>query len=242
MTAVATSADILDEIRSGPHWKVVIRPQSFEKERILTPTDCWAVLEESQVWLRGRQYPGIDDENREPGEDWVASWVESRGRSEYWRFFQSGLFVHYFGFREDMPSWRSEADRKYGSRSPEPSGYLDVDNALYTCTEIFEFTERLMRAVVIGQQPVTPMVRIGMHNIRNRTLSAASPWLLPDLRHTAAEHLEHSWQLDRFGLTDYPAQQAREATRWFLEYFGLSLPDMVLKPDQEKLFGRELYC
>lgn len=242
MTAVATSADVLDEIRNGPHWKVVIRPQSFEKERVRTLNECWAVVEESQVWLRGRPYPRIDDGNRGMGEDWIASWTESSGRNEYWRFFQSGQFVHYFGFREDMPSWRSEADRRYGSCSPEPNGYLDLDNALYTCTAIFKFTEQLMTADAIGPRAIPPVVRIGMHDIRNRTLFAASPWLLPDHRHATEERLENSWQVDWIGLMDHPAQQAREATRWFLERFGLRLPDMVLKPDQEKLFGRELYC
>lgn len=239
MTATATSADILDDIRGGPHWKVVIRPQSFEQERIAMLDDCLTAVRDSQVWLHGRHYP-CRGENRAMGEDWVAAWAESRGRSEYWRLFQSGQFVHYFTFMEDMPSWRSESDRQYGNRSPEANGYLDVDNVLYTCTEIFEFTARLMAAGVLGPLDESPVVRIGMEQIRNRTLCAAFPWVLPDVRQATTDCLEHSWRVVGPGVSDEAAKQAREATRWFLDRFGMKTTDIVLKPDQERILRRRL--
>lgn len=238
MTATATSTDILGEIRGGPHWKVVIRPQSFEQERIATLGDCLIAVKDSRVWLGGRSYPGLDREDR--GEDWVAAWAESRGRSEYWRLFQSGQFVHYFTFREDMPSWRTEDDRKYGKRSPEPNGYLDVGNLLYTCTEIFEFTACLMAAGILGPPDESPVVRIGMEHVRNRTLCAAFPWVLPDFRHAITDCLEHSRRVVGPGVSDEAAKQAREATRWFLDRFGMTTTDVVLKPEQEKILRRRL--
>lgn len=237
MTATATSTDILDEIRSGPHWKVVVRPQSFEPERIATLGDCRTAVDASQVWLRGRPYP-CRDENLERGEDWLASCVESfEKRREYWRFFQSGQFVHYFTFREDMPSWRIEADRQYGNH---PSGYLDVDNVLYTCTEIFEFVARLMAAGVLGTPNEAPVVRIGMQHIKDRALSAAFPWVLPDFCRATSDCLEHSWRVVGPGVYDEAAKQAREATSWFLERFGMKTTDIVLKPEQEKILRRRL--
>ena len=104
MTATATSTDSLDKIRNGPHWKVVVRPPSFEPERIPMLDDYRTAVEDSQVRLRGWPYPYLD-ENLERGEDWIASCVESfEERREYWRFFQSGLFVHFFSFWDDRPS------------------------------------------------------------------------------------------------------------------------------------------
>ncbi len=240
MTATATSTDILDAIRNGPHWKVVIRPQSFEQERIPTLGDCLSAVRDSQVWLRGRPYPCLD-ENLERGEDWIASCVEAfEERREYWRLFQSGLFVHYFTFREDMPSWRAEVDRKYGNPASRPNGYLDVDNVLYTCTEIFEFTASLMATGALGAQHEAPVVRIGMQHIEDRALSASFPWELPDFRRATSDCLEYDWRVVGPGVYDEAAKQAREATRWFLDRFGMRITDIVLKPDQERILRRSL--
>ena len=245
MTATATSTDILDEIRSGPHWKVVVRPQSFEPERIATLGDCLSAVWDSQVRLRGWPYPYLD-ENLERGEDWLASCVETfEERREYWRFFQSGLFVHYFGFWEDRPSWRSEIEGRYrtwglAADGFSPNGFLDVDNALYTFTEIFEFTACLMAAGALGARHEAPVVRIGMYQIRDRALSATFPRIVDPHHQSTSDCLEHSWRVVGPGIQDEAAKQAREATRWFLDRFGMKTTDIVLKPDQEKILRRRL--
>lgn len=45
MVATATSADIVDEIRGQPHWKVVIHPAAFEQERIPSLDEGWRIIE-----------------------------------------------------------------------------------------------------------------------------------------------------------------------------------------------------
>ena len=245
MTATATSADILDDIRGGPHWKVVIRPQSFEQERIPTLDACLTAVEDSQVWLRGWSYPYLG-ENLERGKDWIASCVEAfEERREYWRFFQSGLFVHYFSFWEDRPSWRSEAEeryRKWGLAADgfSPNGFLDVGNALHTITEIFEFTACLMAAGALGARHEAPVVRLGMYQIRDRALSATLPQIVDPRHQTNSDSLERSWRVVAPGIHDEAAKQAREATRWFLDRFGMKTTDIVLKPDQERILRRRL--
>ena len=244
MTVTATSTDILDEIRNGPHWKVVVRPQSFEPERIPTLDDCLSVVRDSQVRLHGWPYPYLD-ENFERGEDWLASFVESfEERREYWRFFQSGLFVHFFSFWEDRPSWRSETQERYRKRGLAadgfPNGFLDVESALHTITEIFEFTACLMAAGALGAQHEAPVVRIGMYQIRDRALSATLLRIVDPHHQSTSDCLEHSWRVVGPGVYDEAAKQAREATSWFLERFGMKTTDIVLKPDQEKILRRRL--
>lgn len=245
MTATATSADILDAIRGRPHWKVVIRPQSFEQERIPTLGDCVSAVRDSQVWLRGWPYPYLD-EDLERGENWIASCVEAfEERREYWRFFQSGLFVHYFSFWEDRPSWRSETEERYrkwglAAAGFSPNGFLDVGDALHTITEIFEFTASLMATGALGAQHEAPVVRLGMYQIRDRALSATLPRVVDPLHQATSECLEHSWRVVGPGVYDEAAKQAREATRWFLDHFGMRITDIVLKPDQETILRRTL--
>ena len=243
MVATATSTDILDEVRNGPHWKVVIHPQEFERERIATLDECWAAVGESQVRLRGWPYPHLDRAHGEVGADWIASHVEAfNGQREYWRFFQSGQFVHYFGFWEDEQDWRSKLEAAY-KKSPFkrdgflPTGFLGVNNALYTFTEIFEFTARLMATGALGARHEAPVVRIGMDKIKDRALSVPSirAW---KLYLATTESLEHSWRVGGLGTHDEAAGQAREATRWFLDRFGVRLPDVELKNEQEKFFQK----
>ena len=244
MVATATSTNILDEIRGGPHWKVVIHPQEFVAERIATLAECVDAIRESQVRLRGWPYPHLDYENMERGGNWIASCVETfEEQREYWRFYQSGLFVHYFGFREDRPSWRNEIEERYrtwglAADGFSPNAFLDVDNALHTFTEIFEFTVRLMATGALGARHEAPVVRIGMYQIKDRTLSAALPRVVDPRHHATTEPLEHSWRVGGLGTRDEAAGQAREATRWFLERFGMRLRDLDLKNEQEKFFQK----
>lgn len=243
MVATATSTNILDEVRGKPHWKVVIHPQEFTAERIATLAECVDAIRESQVRLRGWPYPHLDHENLERGGDWIASCVETfEEQREYWRFYQSGQFVHYFGFREDRPSWRSEIEGRYrtwglAADGFSPNGFLDVDNALYTFTEIFEFTARLMATGALGARHEAPVVRIGMYQIKDRALSATLPRVV-DPAQATTEPLEHSWRVGGLGTRDEAAKQAREATRWFLERFGVNLSDVALRNEQEKFFQK----
>lgn len=243
MTAMATSTDILHEVRNGPHWKVVIHPQSFERERIATLGDCLTAIKDSQVWVQGWAYPHLDRDHFDKASDWIASCQNSYVTHEYWRFFQSGLFVHYFTFREDS-EWKHDIERQYyalvsGADSFSPSGFLDVDSTLYTITQIFEFTARLMFAGVFGPREESPIVKISMNGIKDRVLSREFPraWTGSPCPATT-DRLEHSWRVVGPGIHDEAAKQAREAISWFFERFGASFPEVLLRDDQAK-FLRE---
>ena len=79
-----------------------------------------------------------------------------------------------------------------------------------------------------------------MYQIRDRALSATLPQIVDPRHQTTSDSLERSWRVVGPGISDEAAKQAREATRWFLDRFGMKTTDIVLKPDQERILRRRL--
>jgi len=244
MVTVQTGADILSEIRLGPHWEVVIHPAKFEPERIPSLGECREAVERAQVkLLSGRGYPRIED-GEERGQDWVGGWISSEYTlREHWKLYQTGQFVHFFTFLDDTEERTAmlERYRKAPMFKPQgfsPSGLLNVDGALYTCTEIFQFAARLMADGVLDEAPT---IRIGMHQIRDRMLAVSGNRMWPPNPHFATENsLEHTWRLQGPGVEAEAARLAQEATLWFFERFGCDdFPRESLRREQEEfLAGR----
>ena len=244
MVTVAAGTDTLSKLRGGPHWEVVIHPSRFEAKRVSTLRECRDAVEQAQVaLLPGRQYPRIDRQSQEQGQDWVASAIcFPFGHREYSRLYQSGQFVHFFTFPED--TWNpEEMQRAYDSTlviKPEnftPSGFLSVIGALYTFAEIFEFAARFMAADVLDEAPT---VRIVMHQAKDRVLVPPGRRIGPVSLHTAtAETPEHEWQLTGPGIYGEAARLAREAARWFFERFGChDFPEESLKREQDEFLAK----
>jgi hypothetical protein len=154
-------ADLLSKIHQDGYWRTLIRPTEFKANRIPTLGRCKEIVQKSVVSLRGWDYPFYQENKLELGQDWIASscdWEQGK-HFEYWRFYQSGQFIHQFNFWE-------EADPL--SRVPAPSKYLLVLNTLFTITEIFEFGARLARQEVLGSQAE---FIIELHGLKGRELT-----------------------------------------------------------------------
>lgn len=147
LAGVKRSIDLPVPVRDSPHWRLVLRPETFERERIKTLKECWQLMESCRVVLRGRDFPHVDRVNRSNANDWIASWCELIGQREYWRLYQSGQFVHLFSFLEDVfrEAYERRAQPTLGKMEKNfiPSGFSDDISLLYTLTEIFEFAARL---------------------------------------------------------------------------------------------------
>ena len=82
----------VDKIQSRGHWRVVVRPSTFVKDRVKNILDLKPLLESCAVKLRGWDFPHIDYRTEiEIGDDWVAQPVDWEMYIEYWRFYQSPL-------------------------------------------------------------------------------------------------------------------------------------------------------
>jgi hypothetical protein len=138
----------LDEIRQGPHWRFLVRPEPFVDER-LGLGEAKRTIANTTVRYRGWDFP-----HRNPHmplmhlSNSIASMDHFHGHKEYWQFFQSGQFLYLAAVREtleqtwaeklaDRVEWPTQASRQ------QARGYIDVVNLVYTMTEFFEFAARI---------------------------------------------------------------------------------------------------
>lgn len=167
-----------------PRWRVNVRPESYNAELISSLAECFQIVEQTKLSLRGWDYPHLSHRANERGQgsNWVASWSEFGGRNEYWRLYQSGQFLHLFSVEEATnPEWRKELQAitkshlGWGSLkefdwSAVP-GFISIRNFLYTITEIFEFAARLCER---GLYKDAVAISIELKDIKGFVLTAES--------------------------------------------------------------------
>jgi hypothetical protein len=195
-----------------------MQPSTFKQDRIANLLECEKMVEGCKVFLRGWDYPHI--ERIVSGQDYVWSEIDWEIYKEYWRFYQSGQFVHYFGCLEDW--WQgSTLDAKLGAQY-KPTEVLELIMTLYRLTEIYEFASRLAQKEVFDEHM---SLIVELHGMRDRRLiclskpffSAFGPYIsqeadlkfestlvVHDLIARAAEHaLEQSLKVfERFNWRD----------------------------------------
>jgi hypothetical protein len=139
--SILQEAKLIDRIRARGHWHVVIRPTSFQQFRIPSITDLYPIIEKCSVRLRVWDYPHVEPRDRvEYHNEYILEVYESDNVLQYWRFFQSGQFEHWFAMTQDWRDrsvgWPADQDWKRGTA-------LYVEDVIFTFTEIFEFATRL---------------------------------------------------------------------------------------------------
>src|SRR5438477_12026082 len=93
-----------------PHWRVNMRPLPFEPERIPSLSAGFELIQSTKLSLRGWDYPHLSHKphQRGTGKSWIAAWSDFMNHVEYWRFYQSGQFLHLAAVREVEPQWRAQ--------------------------------------------------------------------------------------------------------------------------------------
>ena len=143
---------LIEKIKSrGSYWKVLIRPANYQENLISSLDECKLIIEQSKVRLRGWDYPYIDHREgiKAAGDNSVHSFCnwEEGSRFEYWRFYQTGQFVHYFSMWEEL--WMDEEKKNglkrwiNGLENQKVDRFLSIISTLYSITEIFEFASRM---------------------------------------------------------------------------------------------------
>ena len=131
----------IEKIKSRGYWRVVVGPLQFNKQRVANILDLRPILDRTRVGLRGWDFPAIHPRNDVTiGEDWICQSSDWNEYIEYWRFFQSGQFIHLDGFNED---WVEQSEFYGPDKTWPPGQRLGVYGTLYRFTEIFEFASRL---------------------------------------------------------------------------------------------------
>jgi Putative DNA-binding domain len=232
-------------VTTVPHWRVNIRPEEYEAERIPSLSACFGLVEQTKVSLRGWDFPHLShrDEERGHGNNWVASWTAFITEREYWRLYQSGQFVHLHAVEEAMNErWREQL-RQAASSIPididwsAVPGFISYLNLLYGVTEVFEFAARVcQRGVYTGG------VRVGieLRGIQGYALMMDTSRFWRRFCVAGEQRLGKSWTFDSAELVAASAERSLDAAMWLLERFGwLSPPvEMVTKDQRAFLEGR----
>jgi hypothetical protein len=235
-------------ILQTPHWRVNLRPEYYDYELIPSLSECFKLVEQNRVRLRGWFYPYLnsDREKRAQESNWIASW-EDIVFMEYWRLYQSAQFLHLFRIleatssesRERLESWKKQLLTKSTNIDwSSVSGFISITNCVYNVTQIFEFAARLCNH---GTYSGTITIAISLNNVKNFVL-AAEPGRLGFKYCKANEDvLEHSWTVQSDVLVANSAEEALKAIVWFMERFGWFNPSLeVFKKDQQELLQRQI--
>ncbi len=232
---------LIDKIKKRGYWKVIIRPLDFSEQKIPTIEACINLIQSCVVRLRGWDYPHIDktgikvsgNNNIESSCDW-----EGGGYLEYWRFYQSGQFIHYFSMREDYLD--DNEFKKIKSRTKSQK-FLSILSTLYSVTEIFEFSRRLMEKGGLGENIE---VIIELVNVEGRAL-----FFWDFLRHLHMdyvctfrdENIVIKRVLEKERILSSSAEIALDATiEIFKKFNWLQVPKNVFVEDQKKFLERRL--
>jgi hypothetical protein len=230
---------LIDKIKSHGYWLVKIRPTYFEKKLISSLAECRRLIRESNVSLRGCDYPHMEREGEGliSGIDWIESSTDWGKILEYWRFYQSGQFAHVFNCREDWVDLNSIRIQRFRNE-PLPGRILDMINTIYRTTEIYEFTARLAAKNIFGNDL---QITVELHGMKSRTLVLTDPSRGPlDNDYTCRlDDLPYSKTVTVETMLAEPSELALENILYFFERFNWDrIPIEVIKEAQRRFLER----
>ena len=242
MTTTTRDTDArLARIHETGYWRVTIRPTVFDERRIPTLHECEQLIEETRIRLGGWDYPHVDHDGYDRGEDFIQSGSDFANHVELWRFYQSGQFVHHFAMRSDrMPANLSSINGQSGAPAPGPP-QLDFVDLLYTLTEILEFTKNLAYRGILD--PAGDL-RVELHGVAQRMI-VGPPGRLIDVTngYYMAKMDSISWTGSQPAVTLIAdaSRLALDATIHILERFNWLDPSRsMLEADQRRFLERRL--
>ena len=221
-----------EKIKTRGYWRVLIRPSTFESERISNILRLEKILSKLAVSLRGWDYPHIDTETRPLiGNSWIEQEIDWEMYVESWRFYQSGQFIHHSGFTED---WYQQARRLGPHPEVNPGATLGAKSALFRLIEIFEFAQRFAFSEV---GDATIHVEIQLCGLSGRALTADSDHHLSLFDNYVANLSEYGWSeyIERSQLAADARSLAIGHAQKLFQRFGWDASLSVLSSWQEEL-------
>jgi hypothetical protein len=227
---------------------VVFTPRTFDSKLVPDRPSCKRLLEENAVQLRGWDYPhiprgNIDNQKMYFGADYCEGYIDWGSHKELMRFYQSGLFVHYFSMWED---WMSEdglgaivgRDKR---NDKAPGSALSFIGVTYTMTEIYEFLRRQASGSNVFDSGVT--VELKLHNVgEGRSLESFDAnriGLFGRYISNESEIVVPTNELNKEQLLNDSKKNAIEAAKYIFETFGWeNMPVHVFEQDQQRLLER----
>jgi len=228
--------EILKKIESKAYWRVNIRPIEFKKNRIATLSEAKELIAKCVVKLSGWIYPYFQEGEIVNKEDYIQASLDWIKHLEYWRFYQSAQFIHYFSLWEDYhPDIRS---RVTGPISNESVGFVGILSTLDRLTEIYEFVMRLIQNNLFDSGVY---ISIGLNNIKNYQLFFWDQGrLLYKPYRASINKIEMGDSINPEELLSKGHEMAIDDALYLLERFQWNPPRGLLAEQQKKFLERRL--
>lgn len=211
------------------YWEVVAMPQTYSAERIPNITTVLKFLSESEVSLRGWNFPHLDRDTKSNFAGGRQSNTAFMHHIEAHRAYQSGLFI-----------WRGSYWENYSEFAKQHGYALSFVNVIYTVTEFFLFLKRYYERVA---PDAAIRLSIEMTHIKDRAL-VSTEWDVGLLVH-AVKATEPGLVIER----DYAVPELRasaeelaiKVVQKILEVFNWLDPDAdMIRGWQQRLLSRTL--
>ncbi len=216
---------LLEEIRSRGYWKIHIRPETFQQDR-LPLSQLRQLIMRASLDYRGWEFPAITQKMPEIGNDWIGTENQKELGLQAWRFFQSGLFTAETGFLDD---WEDKLPRPF-REDWVPGVRLSILDVVFRLAEIFGFASRLAPTDVYRDER-SLVIDLTLCHVRDRELHdrGALNRRFPVFGYTtAAEPIPYTVTLAKEDIIARPQELAIAAAQHIFERFGWNPSDQLL--------------
>lgn len=237
-------------ITDGPHWRVLIRPDSYNPALIQDLQSGLEIVAKNKVSMRGLDYPSLSDRTNEVdiGNNWVGCHFEFMDHREAWRLYQSGQFIHLFNVRErTSESWHQSLKEEARSQFRHlehtgiegAAGFINFVNLIYCVTEIVEFATRLAQSQLYTRQLD---LTIELKGIRGFILIGPKLRSLHLCRPATLDAIGNSWTVGVAEIVANNTDLIVTIAIWIFQRFGwLSPSPKVIESDIQSLRQRRIY-
>jgi hypothetical protein len=216
-------------IHGDGYWRVLLRPSIFQPARLRDKSQCLSVVHQSSIDLAGWHYPIVGNDPSDEGADWVGGGGRAMTLIEYWRFYQSGQFVHHIAMREDHLA-RSGLYHPQFFVPREGQKYLAITSTVCMITDVVEFASRLAYRNVLAPSGT---LLIELHGMASRQLIYMDPSRrLPESHWFKDERVQLNQVFTREEIIARPAEIAVDLAGELFGKAGWTAPRALLIEDQ----------
>jgi hypothetical protein len=229
---------LVPKIRTRGHWEVVLRPSTFQADRLGSLRDCEEVIAKNRVRLRGWDFPHFRAEKCIRGVDFIEMATDFGEIQETWRFHTSALLIFYQGLPEDWLQDDLDQRHKLQGVIGEEKG-LSIIGALYFLSEVYEFAGRLGQTGTLGES-LTLEVTLHGTNRRRLFFWPEQDRVMWDRHACDVEELPRKVTESVPGFVGQSRELSLKHFEWIMQMFHFDIPAGSLRGEQDKLFLRRL--
>jgi hypothetical protein len=220
-----------EKIRSVGHWRVNIRPTRPVEKKLLLGQAA-EVVEKSRVSIRGWDYPHVDRGTDYGGHghvgEYVENWCDWHGHVEFWRMYRSTQFLHYRALWEDTE--QNLPNKPHGT-------VLSVLGAIYSVTEMVEFTSRLFHQ---GLYQSGANLNVTLGNTKGRQLWVTGlrmPFISE--KKTQADAITIERAISTETLKESPRKSSLDMLLELFDHFGWNPDPSIIQNDQTRFYNKQ---